>query len=152
MDNLGSRIKGGSMAKDSPPVVVGVDGSPQSAAALQWAADYAAAVGAPVKVVISWQYPALYGTVPVVDEMNFEGAGTKIVEKMAADIQIASPGLEVTTLVSAGRPAEILVQESENAALLVVGSQGHGAFAGMLIGSVSMHCVHHAHCPVVVVR
>lgn len=140
------------MAKDSPPVVVGVDGSPQSVAALQWAADYAAAVGAPVKVVISWQYPALYGTVPVVDEMNFEGAATKIVEKMAADIQIASPGLEVTTLVSAGRPAEILVQESENAALLVVGSQGHGAFAGMLIGSVSMHCVHHAHCPVVVVR
>ena len=140
------------MAKDSPPVVVGVDGSPQSVAALQWAADYAAAVGAPVKVVISWQYPALYGTVPVVDEMNFEGAATKIVEKMAADIQIASPGLEVTTLVSAGRPAEILVRESENAALLVVGSQGHGAFAGMLIGSVSLHCVHHAHCPVVVVR
>ncbi|HET6966126.1 MAG TPA: universal stress protein [Acidimicrobiales bacterium] len=140
------------MAKDSPPVVVGVDGSPQSVAALQWAADYAAAVGAPVKVVISWQYPALYGSVPVVDEMNFEGAATKIVEKMAADIQIASPGLEVTTLVSAGRPAEILVRESENAALLVVGSQGHGAFAGMLIGSVSLHCVHHAHCPVVVVR
>jgi nucleotide-binding universal stress UspA family protein len=84
--------------------------------------------------------------------MNFEGAATKIVEKMAADVQIGSPELEVTTLVSAGRPAEILVRESESAALLVVGSKGHGAFSEMLIGSVSMHCVHHARCPVVVVR
>ena len=140
------------MTKGTPPVVVGVDGSPQSEAALQWAARYAAVIGAPVKVVISWQYPALYGSVSVADEMDFEGAATKIVEKMAADVQIASPELEVTTLVSAGRPAQILVRESEHAALLVVGSQGHGAFAGMLIGSVSLHCVHHAHCPVVVVR
>ena len=140
------------MAKGSPPIVVGVDGSPDSEAALRWAARYAAAVGTPVKIVISWQYPALYGSVSVADEMNFEGAATKIVEKMAADVQIENPDLEVTTLVSAGRPAEILVRESENASLLVVGSKGHGAFADMVIGSVSLHCVHHAHCPVVVVR
>lgn len=140
------------MAKGSRPVVVGVDGSPQSEAALRWAAHYAGAVAAPLKIVISWQYPALYGPVPVADEMNFEGAATKIVEKMAADVQIESPDLEVTTLVSAGRPSEVLVRESEGACLLVVGSQGHGGFAGMLIGSVSLHCVHHARCPVVVVR
>ena len=140
------------MAKESLPVVVGVDGSPQSEAALQWAAQYAAGVGAPVKIVISWHDPALYGSVPLVDEMNFEVASTKIVEKMAADIQIASPDLEVSTLVSAGRPAEVLIRESEKASLLVVGAEGHGAFANMLIGSVSLHCVHHAHCPVVVVR
>jgi nucleotide-binding universal stress UspA family protein len=51
-----------------------------------------------------------------------------------------------------GPPARVLIDASQNADLLVVGSRGHGAFAGMLIGSVSQHCVHHASCPVVVVR
>jgi nucleotide-binding universal stress UspA family protein len=58
----------------------------------------------------------------------------------------------VTRRLEQGHPAIALVAASERAQLLVVGSRGHGAFAGMLLGSVSQHCVQHAHCPVVVIR
>jgi nucleotide-binding universal stress UspA family protein len=51
-----------------------------------------------------------------------------------------------------GHPAQVLIDQSEEAGLLVVGSRGHGAFTGMMLGSVSLYCVTHAHCPVVVVR
>jgi nucleotide-binding universal stress UspA family protein len=59
---------------------------------------------------------------------------------------------KVTTKVAYGHPAMVLVDESADADLLVVGNRGHGAFHGMLIGSVSIHCVTTASCPVVVVR
>ena len=51
-----------------------------------------------------------------------------------------------------GIPAQVLLDASDGADLLVVGSRGHGGFTGALLGSVSQHCVHHAHCPVVVIR
>jgi nucleotide-binding universal stress UspA family protein len=56
------------------------------------------------------------------------------------------------TEVVEGPPALMLLRAAADADLLVVGSRGHGAFAGMLLGSVSEHCVHHANCPVVVIR
>ena len=58
----------------------------------------------------------------------------------------------VETRVAYGHPAQVLIDESKDADLLVVGSHGHGAFTGMLVGSVSIHCVTNASCPVVVVR
>lgn len=62
----------------------------------------------------------------------------------------ADPAIE--TKVPYGHPAQVLIDESKEADLLVVGSHGHGGFSGMLVGSVSIHCVTHASCPVVVVR
>jgi nucleotide-binding universal stress UspA family protein len=62
------------------------------------------------------------------------------------------PTAHLTQVVREGRPAEVLLDESEGASTLVVGSRGRGAFAGMLLGSVSAHCIAHAGCPVVVVR
>ena len=63
-----------------------------------------------------------------------------------------APGVPVTGEVAEGHPADVLVRTATGADLLVVGSRGHGGFAGMLLGSVSSHAVHHAVCPVLVVR
>jgi nucleotide-binding universal stress UspA family protein len=60
--------------------------------------------------------------------------------------------LEIDQVVAHGHAAGVLIERSREADLLVVGTRGHGGFTGMLLGSVSAHCVHHAHCPVVVVR
>ena len=62
------------------------------------------------------------------------------------------PDVDVRRHVMQGRPADILVDPSEGAALVVVGSRGRGGFSGLLLGSVSRNVVHRAHCPVVVVR
>lgn len=137
----------------SAAVVVGVDGSDGSKAALDWAADYAATVSAPVELVISWHYPIAYGTVPMVGlDADFEEVAGKVVSEMATEARASHPGVVFSTKVLAGPAAEALIREADGARLLVVGSRGHGAFASMLIGSVSAHCVHHARCPVVVVR
>lgn len=134
-------------------VVVGVDGSDGSKAALDWAAAYAAAVSAPVELVITWHYPVAYGTVPMVGlDTDFEEMAGKVVSEMAAEARRVHPEVAFSTKVIPGPAAEALIREAKGARLLVVGSRGHGGFASMLIGSVSAHCVHHAHCPVVVVR
>jgi nucleotide-binding universal stress UspA family protein len=141
----------------APVVVVGVDGSPESVAALQWAARYSEATGATVRAVLSWHFPAAAGPAPVgvapkpiSNEINAsmqETLGNAIAEVYGEP----SPG-RVESRIDYGHPAQVLIDESGNADLLVVGSRGHGKFTGMVIGSVSIHCVTHAHCPVVVVR
>ena len=72
--------------------------------------------------------------------------------KAADDLRTKFPGIEVTSRVVQGHPAQILVEASKGADLLVVGSRGHGEFVGMLIGSVSEYCATNAHCPVLVHR
>jgi nucleotide-binding universal stress UspA family protein len=74
---------------------------------------------------------------------------TEILTKAVAE---AAPGLDVEQQISDGHPAQVLVEQSSEAGLLVVGGNGHGAFTGMLVGSVSIHCVTNAQCPVVVIR
>ena len=134
-------------------VVVGVDGSDGSKAAVDWAAHYAATVSAPVELVITWHYPVAYGTVPMVGlDTDFEEMAGKVVSEMAAEARRSHPEVAFSTKVIPGAAAPALIHEAEGARLLVVGSRGHGAFTGMLLGSVSAHCVHHAPCPVVVVR
>jgi nucleotide-binding universal stress UspA family protein len=142
------------MTNDGQLVVVGVDGSPESVAALKWAGDYAAAVGARLRAVLAWRYPAAVGPAPVgvapasvSDEVRAQMTGT-----LTQAVAEASPGVSVEPVIGYGHPAEVLVNQSDEAELLVVGSRGHGAFTGMLVGSVSIHCVTNARCPVVVVR
>lgn len=135
----------------TPVVVVGADGSPGSREALQWAAAYAGKTGADVLLVTAWHYPVMYGTVPA-PGVDFETDAQKLVEDVAKEASAQYPTLRFRTLVAPGRAADVLIHAAEDADLLVVGSRGHGAFTGMMIGSVSMHCVGHAPCPVVVVR
>jgi nucleotide-binding universal stress UspA family protein len=137
-------------------VVVGVDGSPESVAALAWAGRYAAATGAQVRAVHAWHYPTVAGMPP--EGKAPESVTAEVERRMRDDVTNAmfdahtDPALHVETKVVYGHPVEVLVNESAGADLLVVGHRGHGAFHGMLVGSVSVHCVTHATVPVVVVR
>jgi nucleotide-binding universal stress UspA family protein len=138
-------------------VVVGVDGSAESAAALRWAARYATATGARVRALLAWHYPTVAGEAPVGVAPEAIRSQTDAQMNATLDEAIAkayeggdSAGVEKHT--AYGHPAEVLIEASREADLLVVGHHGHGAFTGMLLGSVSIHCVTGAHCPVVVIR
>ena len=131
-------------------VVVGVDGSACSKAAIDWAVEYAGETGRPLVLVTAWQWPMSYGIPISYDGYNPEEDALKLVEATAADVQL--PEGMVTLEVSQGSPGDVLVAASAAAGLLVVGSRGHGSLAGALLGSTSNYCVHHAHCPVLVVR
>lgn len=134
-------------------VVVGVDGSPSSKAALRWALQQAKATGAEVEAVYAWQYPVSFGA-PVAllpgEDIAAE-AGTALADAIgnaAAD----ESGVTVHRRVVLGDPAGALLSRAQGADLLVVGDRGYGGFEKSLLGSVSQHCVHHATCPVVVVH
>jgi len=137
-------------------VVVGVDGSAESVAALSWAGRYAAATGASVRAVYAWHFPAAAAVpaaaVPQAPSAEIEGRIRSTLAETIAKAFTEQPAPQVETVISYGHPAEVLIGESKSASLLVVGHRGHGAFTGMLVGSVSIHCVTHAACPVVVVR
>jgi len=138
-------------------VVVGVDGSPSSTAALAWAARYADAIGARLQAVLAWHYPSAAGGPPVghtpepvtsqVEQSRYE-----ILDEAIEAAGPELPAIQVDRKVVYGHPAQALIDESRRADLLVVGSKGHGGFTGMMLGSVSTHCVHHAACPVTVVK
>lgn len=141
----------------APHVVVGVDGSAESISALRWAAHYAAATGATTRAVLCWHYPAAVGIAPtgkapkaITDEVRAEMQET--LDKALTEVFGTAAPPRLQSDVAYGHPAEVLVEDSQHADLLVVGNRGHGQFTGMLAGSVSMHCVTHAVCPVVVVR
>jgi nucleotide-binding universal stress UspA family protein len=141
-------------------VVVGVDGSAGSGAALTWALQQAWSNGGSVQAVGSWQLPTLDGMAgygSFVDPSGFDlgGAMAEVVDKAVAAATADLPvgvTVPVTTTITQGYPARELLRVAEGADLLVVGSRGHGELSGMLLGSVGLHCVTHATCPVVVVR
>jgi len=137
-------------------IVVGIDGSPAATAALEWAIAEARLRDARLLVVQAWDVPVVAYATPYV-----AGASVELVEAertAAGDALDAAlehvdwEGVDLQRKVVQGAPAQSLLDASENADLLVVGSRGHGGFAGLLLGSVSQQCAHHAHCPVVIVR
>ncbi|MEU8515733.1 universal stress protein [Kitasatospora sp. NPDC048722] len=143
----------GEEPRRSARIVVGVDGSPTSRAALVWAARQAGLTGAAVDAVIAWQYPVGYGT-PSAAVPNFDLAGNarQTLAGAVAAATARSPQVEIRQHVVQGHPAAALLEAADSADLLVVGNRGHGGFTEALLGSVSQHCVHLARCPVVVVR
>ncbi len=135
-------------------VVVGVDGSPPSRTALSWAAGEAADHQADLLVVTVWEQP-------LVPPMGNPSLGREVVtsESTAGDlVQVIrdelgdDPPVLVQPRVAEGNPAHVLIESSEGADLLVVGTRGHGGFAGLLLGSVSQHVAAYAKCAVTVVR
>jgi nucleotide-binding universal stress UspA family protein len=134
-------------------VVVGVDGSPSSKAALRWALDQARLTKARLRAVVAWEVPPYTGWGVLAHE-DFGVAAGKLLRQSVEEALGYDPPLdvEVVETVLPGHPAQVLIDQSAHAALLVVGSRGHGGFAGTLLGSVSQLCVQHAHCPVVVIR
>ena len=133
---------------DPTVIVAGVDGSPCGAEALRWAARQAKLTGSELHAVAVWRLPEIYGYTP----RDFEDDARNALESAIQEALGEAAPVQVVAEVVEGHPAGVLIEASRGAQLLVVGSHGRGAFTGMLLGSVSQHCVTHAHCPVVVVR
>jgi nucleotide-binding universal stress UspA family protein len=134
-------------------IVAGLDDSPASLAALEWAAHQAELTGAVLEVIMTWEWPTSYGwTLPISSDYNPAHDAEKSVSELLEPVRQAHPGLAIDGTVFEGHPAPVLVKASKGADLLVVGSRGHGEFSGMLLGSVSEHCVSNAFCPVLVFR
>jgi nucleotide-binding universal stress UspA family protein len=134
-------------------VVVGVDGSVASERALEWAAAEATRRGAVLEVVHAWMVPYPLSSADVfTDPAPFEACGAEILDRAMASLLASghAPARTRPVLVSE-YPSHALVHAAEGAALLVVSSRGRGGFAGLLLGSVSQNCVHHAPCPVAVI-
>ena len=134
-------------------IVVGVDGSASSKAALAWAVRQAGLTGAAVDVVTAWEFPSFF---PAPWPPDLGGDWKELAQRVAAEAVAELPDsarrAEIRTRVGEGNAAQVLLDASDGADLLVVGSRGHGGFAEALLGSTGQHCVHHATCPVVVIR
>jgi len=152
--------KGDGMTSEQTPgrrIVVGVDGSPSSKAALAWAVRQARLTGDSIEAVIAWHYPAMAGGVPFTPAGMMEGsdfgdyARTVLSDAIKEMVDPAEP-VKVSSTALEGNAAQILLELAQGADLLVVGSRGHGGFTEALLGSVSQACVHHAPCPVVIIR
>jgi len=140
-------------------IVVGVDHSEAAKAALRFALEEAKLREATLRVVHAWQYGYIgatgpEGAYPAVggDIKELRDAAATALEETLQESTADMETMEVERRVVQGRAAAALVDESRDADLLVVGSRGHGGFAGLLLGSVSQQCAHHAACPVVIVH
>jgi nucleotide-binding universal stress UspA family protein len=134
-------------------IVVGVDGSPSSTAALRWAIHQAKLTGCDVEAVTVWRIPAAYGIAPTATGMaDFEGDAQELLDKALAEFRTMDPDVVIWPRVVQGLAGSGLVRAAHGADLLVVGSRGHGGLAGALLGSVSQYCAHHAPCPVLIMR
>lgn len=134
-------------------IVVGVDGSPGSYAALRWAAKLAEAMDASITAVTAWEFPVFItaaggGLLP--GTWDPEADATTIVNDAIRAVFAGTPGY-VRTVVVQGHPADVLIEASRHALMLVVGGRGHGGFTGALLGSVSTAVAHHSKCPVMIV-
>ncbi len=145
-----------------PAIVAGVDGSEDSKHALRWAAQQAELTHAPLQVVTAWHYPVDFGTawqIPATygrshdfSHADFSADAKKTLDGAIEEVLGKDPRVPVTPQLVSGHPAQVLIEASAHAGLLVLGASGHGGFVGMLLGSVTQHCVSHSACPVVVVR
>jgi nucleotide-binding universal stress UspA family protein len=142
-------------------IVVGVDRSASAKAALRFALEEARLRQARVRVVHAWQFRPPYGRsaavdgIPLVLGANLDGYSRAAAAELDAIVAEAAPGaggFGVEKRVEQGDPATVLIDQSRDADLLVVGSRGHGGFASLLLGSVSQVCAQDAACPVVIVR
>ena len=139
--------------RPSDTVVVGFDGSEAATSAVNWAAGQAELTEGPLVVVSAWEYPTSWGNViPLPGDFDPAADTQAMLDPVVERVTAEHPGLEIHTHVVEGRAAEVLVEASRHAALLVVASRGHGSWSGLVLGSVSLRCVTHAACPVVVHR
>jgi len=135
-------------------IVVGVDGSDASVNALRWALDEARLRSARVRAVLAWSYPQVstYHEAKHVLEVPFAEEAAAVLEQIVGVTAAAAEGVEIEKKVVEGEAAPALIEAARNASMLVVGSRGVGGFSGLLLGSVSQQCAHHATCTLVIVR
>lgn len=132
-------------------IVVGVDGSADARRAVDWAVEEARLHGWSLELVhgvdVGVAAASPYGSGVVLEQL--QDAGRQLLD---AEVErVRALGVVARGILDIGSAAYALIDASRDAAMLVVGTRGHGGFHGLLLGSVSTACVHHAHCPVVVV-
>jgi nucleotide-binding universal stress UspA family protein len=135
-------------------IVVGVDGSESSKAALRFAAAEAALRDVKLRIVCAWHVPtAVYAGegMPVDLATDLENEAKNIAAEALAEAGRLHPGIDREVRTPMGQPADMLVEEAEFAELVVVGTRGRGGLGSLLLGSVSQHVAHHAECPIVIV-
>lgn len=140
-----------------PRIVVGVDGSDSSKEALRWAVRQAGLTGATVEAVIAWHLPLLVGGsawAPLIalETSDLGEHAEKVLTEAIGSATGSGGAVHIAPVVRGGNAAQVLIDAADGAELLVVGSRGYGGFTEALLGSVSQHCVHHAPCPVVIIR
>ncbi|MEE6282173.1 universal stress protein [Georgenia sunbinii] len=138
--------------RNAGTIVVGVDGSPMSDAALLWAAAQADRDGAELQIRYLVPMMPAVPAPGVIDFGDPQQLAGHVTEDALSKVHAAHPGLAVTSEARPGRAAPALIEASRRAAMVVLGARGHGRFAGLLLGSVSQQVAMHATCPVVVVR
>lgn len=133
-------------------IVIGIDGSDASLAALTHGLRLATALNTNVEVVTAWGYPDDFGATPTIDNWSPK---RDAVETLATSVEKVLPGALpawITTHTIQGHTANALVKASVGAEMLIVGSRGHGGIVGVLLGSVSSRCAELAKCPVLVMH
>jgi len=135
------------------PVLVGVDGSPESRAALEWAAREAVLRNRPLHLthVFLWPVTSVPSITGPIDTGDWQRVGALLTEALQ-HVNALFPELDVTTSLTLGRVASSLIRMGHEAAMIAVGHRGHGGFVGLQLGSVAVQVSAHAPCPVAVVR
>jgi nucleotide-binding universal stress UspA family protein len=128
-------------------IVVGVDGSPGSLRAVEWAATEAERRGGVLEIHTAYSPGYVFVTAD-----DIRQAMQRIIEEATSAAAETAPDIPVRGVAHEATPARSLIAASRDADLLVVGSRGRGGFAGLLLGSVSQQCSLHAHCTTVIVR
>lgn len=138
-------------ADDQRPVLVGVDGSPESLEALRFGADLARRLESPLHVLLAWEDPLrLSGGYPLALEWSPEEDARSALQSCLDQVFSGHPPAGTTTGIQHGAPVPVLLEAAAKARLLVVGSRGRGGFAGLLLGSATEGCVRHSPVPVLV--
>ena len=137
-------------------IVVGIDGSGGGAKALDFAFEEARRRDADLTGIYAWHYPTLaatpapFGGVPLPPVEEMESAAQEGLHHILEGIDVPE-GVRFEGVVREGSPARVLIEASDDADLIVIGTRGHGGFTGLLLGSVSQQVVSHSKCPVLVV-
>ncbi len=135
-------------------IVAGIDGSSNSKVALKFAAEEAAVRNEPLRIVCVWHVPVpLYtgGSFAVLDADIYLDAARESADKEIQEV-LGEGAAQAELVMREGSAAQILMEESANASMLVIGSRGRGGFSGLVLGSVSQQCAAHAKCPVTIVH
>ena len=135
-------------------IVVGIDGSPGSRRALEWAVREARAHSDEILAIYAWSYPIVVGmfdsVLPVPEGVDLEKEAAEFLQRTVDKIA-GDAGVRIRIEVVQGSAGNALVDASRDADVLVVGSRGFGGFRGLLLGSTGQQCAVHAHCPVLIV-
>jgi nucleotide-binding universal stress UspA family protein len=132
-------------------IVIGVDGSEESVTALRRGIRIANALNASIEAVSAWRYPSGYAAVGESEYSPLDDANAILSGASKSVFGTKNPAW-FTTATFEGNAADILIEQSRGAEMLIVGSRGHGGIAGVLLGSVSAMCAEHGHCPVLVIH